>query len=127
MRAYPNDQMVRYTHDWVLFDEENGWVVFAARTHMADLCDGRSYSMTNWTRIHYAGKGQFAREGNEEWQAAKDALLLGGEGGEDQTSYPSDLGEPQKPPATRHLLNRSIVDCTDPPLLQRSVSEAIST
>jgi uncharacterized protein (TIGR02246 family) len=85
MKQYPNDQMVRYTHDWVLFDEENAWVVFAARTHMADLGDGRSYSTTNWTRIDYAGKGLFAREEDiynlnnfvtliEEWQATKDAL-----------------------------------------------------
>jgi len=85
MRNYPNDQMVRYTHDWVLFDKENGWVVFAARTHLADLGDGRSYSTTNWTRIDYAGNGRFSREEDiynftnfvtliEEWQAAKGAL-----------------------------------------------------
>jgi uncharacterized protein (TIGR02246 family) len=85
MKAYPNDQMVRYTHDWLLFDEENGRVVFCARTHMADPGDGSSHSATNWTRIDYAGSGLFSREEDvynlanfvkllEDWQEAKDRL-----------------------------------------------------
>ncbi len=61
MKLYPNDQMVRYTHDWVLFDEEEGRVV-SARTHMADPGDGSSLSATNWTMITYAGDGLFSRE-----------------------------------------------------------------
>jgi uncharacterized protein (TIGR02246 family) len=84
MRSYPNDQMVRYTHDWVLFDDENGRVVFSARTHMADPGDGQSYSATNWTMIDYAGNGLFSREEDiynpgrfltliQQWQAAKDS------------------------------------------------------
>jgi len=32
MKLYPNDQMT-YTHDWVIFDNENGRVIFSARTH----------------------------------------------------------------------------------------------
>jgi hypothetical protein len=83
MKAYPNDQMVRYTHDWVLFDEENGRFVFCARTHMADPGDGGSHSATNWTMLDYAGSGLFSREEDiynpanfgkllEDWQAAKD-------------------------------------------------------
>jgi uncharacterized protein (TIGR02246 family) len=83
MKAYPNDQMVRYTHDWVLFDEENGRLVFCARTHMADPGDGGSHSATNWTMLDYAGSGLFSREEDiynpanfgkllEDWQAAKD-------------------------------------------------------
>lgn len=84
MKAYPNDQMARYTHDWVLFDEENGRVVFCARTHMADPGDGSALSATNWTMIDYAGDGLFSREEDiynpanfgkllQDWQAAKDA------------------------------------------------------
>jgi uncharacterized protein (TIGR02246 family) len=83
MRSYPNDQMVRYTHDWVFFDDEGGRIVFSARTHMADPGDGKPYSATNWTMIDYAGSGLFSREediynpGNfltllQQWQAAKD-------------------------------------------------------
>lgn len=83
MKGYPNDQMVRYTHDWVLFDEDNSFVVFCARTHMADPGDGSSHSATNWTRVDYAGNGLFSREEDiynlanfakllEEWQAAKE-------------------------------------------------------
>lgn len=82
MKSYPNDQM-RYTHDWVLFDEENGRVVFSARTHMSDPGDGSSHSATNWTMIDYAGGGLFSREEDiynpahfgkmiESWLAAKD-------------------------------------------------------
>lgn len=82
MKQYPNDQM-RYTHDWVLFDEEKGRVVFCARTHMPDPGDGSSHSTTNWTLLDYAGNGRFSREEDiynpakfgkllEDWQAAKD-------------------------------------------------------
>jgi hypothetical protein len=83
MKTYPNPFMVRYTHNWVLFDEENGRIVFAARSLMADPGDGKSYSETNWTRIDYAGNGLFSREEDiynianfvklfEKWEAAKD-------------------------------------------------------
>ena len=82
MKAYPIDQMERYTHDWVFFDEENGRVVFSARTHMADPGDGTSHTATNWTMIDYAGNGLWSREEDiynplnfgkliEEWEAAK--------------------------------------------------------
>ncbi|WP_261570156.1 nuclear transport factor 2 family protein [Frankia gtarii] len=83
MKTYPIDQMVRYTHDWVLFDEDNGRVVFSARTHMSDPGDGSLHSTTNWTMIDYAGDGLFSREEDiynpehfgkmiESWQAARD-------------------------------------------------------
>jgi uncharacterized protein (TIGR02246 family) len=83
MKQHPNDQMT-YTHDWVLFDEPNGRVVFCARTHMPDPGDGTEYSTTNWSRIDYAGDGRWSREEDvynpahfgtmlTEWQAAKDA------------------------------------------------------
>ncbi|MFF3573785.1 nuclear transport factor 2 family protein [Nocardia jiangxiensis] len=62
MKSFPNNQMVRYTHDWVFFDDENARVVFSARTHMADPGDGKSYSSTNWTLLDYAGDGLFSRE-----------------------------------------------------------------
>jgi hypothetical protein len=82
MKSYPIDQMERYTHDWVFFDEENGRVVFCARTHMADPGDGSSHTATNWTMIDYAGNGQWSREEDiynplnfgkliEQWEAAK--------------------------------------------------------
>ncbi len=84
MNQYPNDQMT-YTHDWSLFDEENGRVIFCARTHMPDLGDGRDYSTTNWSMIDYAGNGQWSREEDiynpahfgkllKEWQSATDAV-----------------------------------------------------
>jgi hypothetical protein len=80
---YPIDQMERYTHDWVFFDEENSRVVFSARTHMADPGDGSSHTSTNWTMIDYAGDGRWSREEDiynpanfgkmiGEWEAARD-------------------------------------------------------
>jgi uncharacterized protein (TIGR02246 family) len=82
MESYPNDQMIRYSHDWVLFDDEDGRIVFCARTHMADPGDGTSHTATNWTRLDYAGGGLFSREEDiynlanfvkllEDWEAAK--------------------------------------------------------
>ena len=84
MKMYPNDQMT-YSHDWVLFDEENGRVIFCARTHMPDLGDERDYSTTNWSMITYAGNGRWSREEDiynpahfgtllTEWQNSKAAL-----------------------------------------------------
>jgi uncharacterized protein (TIGR02246 family) len=83
MKDYPINQMERYTHDWVLFDEENARVVFCARTHMADPGDGSAHSSTNWTMIDYAGDGLWSREEDiynpakfgemiVEWEAARD-------------------------------------------------------
>jgi hypothetical protein len=48
--------------NWVYFDEDNGRIVFGARTHMSDPGDGSEMSATNWTRINYAGHGQWLRE-----------------------------------------------------------------
>lgn len=62
MREYPNNLMVKYTHDWAYFDEAEGRVVLCARTHMADPGDGSSYTATNWTCLDYAGNGLFSRE-----------------------------------------------------------------
>jgi uncharacterized protein (TIGR02246 family) len=86
MMSYPNDQMVRYSHDWALFDEENGRAVFCARTHMADPGDGSEHSATSWTRLDYAGAGLFWREEDiynlanfvtliEGWQEAKNRAI----------------------------------------------------
>ena len=83
MKQYPNDQMT-YTHDWVLFDDEKGRVIFCARTHMPDLGDGRDYSTTNWSMIDYAGNSLWSREEDiynparfgtllTEWQSAHDS------------------------------------------------------
>src|SRR6185312_17185266 len=47
MKTYPNNQMVKYTHDWVYFNMGTAEMVFCARTHMADLGDGVDYTATN--------------------------------------------------------------------------------
>jgi hypothetical protein len=84
MRDPINSQMARYTHDWTVFDEANGRIIFCVRTHMADPGDGSEHSTTNWTRLDYAGNGLFSLEEDiynpalfgamlAEWQRAKDA------------------------------------------------------
>ena len=62
MASYPNNQMIKYTHDWVYFNAQDAEMVFCARTHMTDLGDGQDYSATNWTRLKYAGGGLFCFE-----------------------------------------------------------------
>jgi hypothetical protein len=84
MQSYPNNQMVKYTHDWVYFNPEAAEVVFCARTHMTDLGDGKDYTTTNWTRLKYAGGGLFSFEEDiynpanfialiQRWEAAANA------------------------------------------------------
>ncbi len=84
MRDPINAEMVKYTHDWFYLDEDNGRVIFCARTHMSDPGDGSELSATNWTRIDYAGNGLWSREEDiynpanfgtllTDWQNAKSA------------------------------------------------------
>ena len=81
MKTYPNNKMIKYTHDWVYFDAGTAEMVFCARTHMADVGDGMDYTATNWTRLKYAGLGLFSLEEDiynranfvaliERWEAA---------------------------------------------------------
>lgn len=83
MQSYPNNQMTKYTHDWVYFNVDAAELVFCARTHMADLGDGTDYTATNWTRLKYAGAGLFSFEEDiynpanfisliQRWEAAAD-------------------------------------------------------
>ena len=84
MKTYPNDQMVRYTHDGS-FPPGRGPDRVCARTHMADPGDGSSNSARNWTRLGDAGDGLFCRQEDiynladfvkllEEWQAVKNMV-----------------------------------------------------
>jgi SnoaL-like domain len=84
MKEYPANLMT-YTHDWVVFDESNGWVIFCGRNHLPSVGDGVDYSATNWTRIDYAGDGLWCREEDiynpdhmvmmaTNWRAAQDAV-----------------------------------------------------
>jgi uncharacterized protein (TIGR02246 family) len=83
MKEYPSNLMT-YTHDWAVFDEVNGRVLFCARTHMPPTGDGVDYSATSWTRLDYAGEGLWCRAEDiynpnqfanlvTNWQAARDA------------------------------------------------------
>jgi len=71
MREYPINEMVRYTNDWVYYDEAKGRVLFCPRTHMSDPGDGSEHSETNWSLVEYAGNGLWCMEEDiynpEEW------------------------------------------------------------
>ena len=71
MREYPINEMVRYTNDWVYYDESNGRVLFCPRTHMSDPGDGSEHSEVNWSLVEYAGNGLWCMEEDiynpEEW------------------------------------------------------------
>ena len=62
MREYPINEMVRYTNDWVYYDESNGRVLFCPRTHMSDPGDGSEHSEINWSLVEYAGNGLWCME-----------------------------------------------------------------
>ena len=65
------NEMVRYTNDWVYYDESNGRALFCPRTHMSDPGDGSEHSEVNWSRVEYAGDGLWCMEEDmynpEEW------------------------------------------------------------
>ena len=71
MREHPMNEMVRYTNDWVYYDESNGRVLFCPRTHMSDPGDGSEHSEVNWSLVEYAGNGLWCMEEDiynpEEW------------------------------------------------------------
>jgi uncharacterized protein (TIGR02246 family) len=88
MRKFPNNEMVRYSRDWVFYDAPAGRVVFSARTHMSDPGDGSEHSAVNWTLVEYAGGGRWSLEEDiynpkewgrmlEVWLAAKRAKSSG--------------------------------------------------
>lgn len=60
--VYPIDQMVNFPISWYVIDEERGWVALEYRNIMADPGDGRDYQEKSYTRLKYAGNGQWCFE-----------------------------------------------------------------
>jgi ketosteroid isomerase-like protein len=60
--AYPINQMVHFPIPWHVIDEERGWVVLEYRNVMADPGDRREYQEKSYTRLKYAGRGQWRFE-----------------------------------------------------------------
>lgn len=53
-----------FPQDWVVFDEDNGAIVFQCQNAFPEPFDaaGRPFSFPNWTRLVYAGDGKFSSE-----------------------------------------------------------------
>jgi SnoaL-like domain len=57
-----NRDMVAFPIDWYVIDEARGWIICAVWNQMADPGDGSVHREINWTKLHYAGDGQFDYE-----------------------------------------------------------------
>lgn len=57
-----NRDMVDFPAEWVVIDEDRGWVICAIWNVMADPGDGSVHREINWTKLHYAGDGRFDYE-----------------------------------------------------------------
>jgi len=52
-----------FPQDWVLYDEENGAIVMCVQNVLPHPTDpDTTFSFPNWTRLIYAGNGQFSLE-----------------------------------------------------------------
>lgn len=62
MAEFPNNEMTLFPVEWWVIDEERSWVLCAVWNRMADLGDGEVYQAINWSRLTYAGDGQWSYE-----------------------------------------------------------------
>lgn len=62
MTVFPFNRMNAFPWDWYTIDADNGWVVGQVANRFADPGDGETYESANWTRLVYAGDGQFSEE-----------------------------------------------------------------
>jgi len=53
-----------FPQDWVVFDEENGAILFQCQNRLPHPTDpdGPPFQFPNWTRLVYAGNGKFSSE-----------------------------------------------------------------
>lgn len=62
MAEFPNNEMTQFPAEWWVIDEDRSWVLCAVWNRMADLGDGEVYQAINWSRLTYAGRGQWSYE-----------------------------------------------------------------
>ena len=71
MAPFPD---MTFPQDWIVFDEENGAVVFQCQNRLPHPTDpdGDPFQFPNWTRLVYAGDGLWSSE-EDMYNPAKDA------------------------------------------------------
>ena len=62
MAEFPNNEMTEFPAEWVMIDEERGWLLCAIWNRFKPIGDGEVYQEINWTMLHYAGNGQWSYE-----------------------------------------------------------------
>lgn len=62
MTTYPGNEMPWFPPQWVVIDEEKGWVVWYVRNIMRDPGDGSVHEAYNVSIAHYAGANLWSYE-----------------------------------------------------------------
>ena len=62
MSEFPNDQFTSFPIEWAVFDEDRGWIVCEVQNRLTDPGDGTIFQASNFTRLAYAGDGQWSYE-----------------------------------------------------------------
>ena len=62
MAEFPNDQFTSFPIEWAVFDEDRGWVVCEVQNRLTDPGDGTMFQASNFTRLAYAGDGEWSYE-----------------------------------------------------------------
>lgn len=62
MTEYPNNQFTSFPIEWAMFDEDRGWIVCEVQNRLNDPGDGTVFQAANFTRLVYAGDGQWSYE-----------------------------------------------------------------
>ena len=62
MTEYPNNQFTSFPIEWAIFDEDRGWIVCEVQNRLNDPGDGTIFQAVNFTKLVYAGDGQWSYE-----------------------------------------------------------------
>jgi hypothetical protein len=62
MTEYPNNQFTSFPIEWAIFDEDRGWIVCEVQNRLNDPGDGTIFQAANFTKLVYAGDGQWSYE-----------------------------------------------------------------
>ena len=72
-----NQEMVGFPVRWHVIDEERGWVIACIINRMRDPGDGSVHEADNWSRLEYAGNGQWSLQ-EDVYNPTEFAQMIGG-------------------------------------------------